>query len=101
MYLVYMIVNKCNTDDLYIGMTSRGYGRLVSYFEAERGVRRKRRVDRRIRDTGGWKNWKWIPIVYAETKQECLMYERYHITRLYPNLNCAIPHKRNEIYLDI
>ena len=94
--IVYMLINKI-TNDFYIGSTKDLFNRICGYKE-EYNSDGKRRVIRKIRETGGWKDWSFIVVDRVEEtdKEDLLRAEFRLIKSLKPNLNMV----RNSKYLE-
>jgi len=93
--IVYMLINK-NTNDFYIGSTRDLFNRICHYKEEfDRGG--TRRVIRKIKETGGWRDWTFIVIYKDEEtcKEDLIRAEFNFIKSLKPNLNVI----RNTKYL--
>ena len=98
--IVYMLINK-NTNDFYIGSTRNLFNRIC-YYKEEYNNGGTRRVIRKIKETGGWKDWTFIVIDRVE--EDLIRAEFKLIKSLKPNLNVIRNTKYvkgHTIFLDI
>jgi predicted GIY-YIG superfamily endonuclease len=93
--IVYMLINK-NTNDFYVGSTIDLYNR-IHYYHEEYDNNGKRKVIKKIRETGGFKDWSFVVIEKIETgdRESLIKAEFTKIKSLEPNLNVV----RNSKYL--
>ena len=99
-----MLINK-STNDFYIGSTRDLYSR-IHYYRKEYNERGKRKVIKKVRETGDWRGWSFIIIDKVdETDRASLLKAEFRLIKsLEPNLN-VIRNTRylkgRTIYLDI
>lgn len=102
--IVYMLINK-STNDFYIGSTTDLFNR-IHYYHEEYNNQGKRKVIRKVLETGGWSDWTFIVVDRVETmdKEDLLRAEFRLIKSLKPNLNVIRNTKylqKRTIFLDI
>jgi hypothetical protein len=89
--LIYILVCKDPEEtNTYVGKAGEGLFRYYTYLtDYYKGYHK---VVEYIKSHGGWRNWKWIPVEYAQpdtTSKGVSYMERYWIDKLNPSLNVS------------